>query len=280
MKDKLLIPKIIHVGYQKRRDTYTGQLAYVVYEDHEGAIKKRGSWESWRDKKIQASKFENEPMSGFVLNKKVGDGGGWRHARQAWFRTYDPRGFEIEISANNLVFILQECTSTKGKGLEGEFVYSWDRQQLVLLPVDSEEYRASIEFTERQTSSVDTSALQVGFVYRTRDDQELMYLGHERVYYTSKRTLYQYDYNRGCYNTKTTDHKAKRHVFVNVKDTRAHYSLPGVNEQLPYLVVETKKLDKLLCERLTDEVSTSYADAYDRFLNSKWGKKPETVKTQ
>jgi hypothetical protein len=36
---------------------------------------------------------------------------------------YDPRGFEFEISIPNLLYILQECTSTKGKGLDGEFVY-------------------------------------------------------------------------------------------------------------------------------------------------------------
>jgi hypothetical protein len=35
-------------------------------------------------------------------------------------------GFEFEISIPNLLYILQECTSTKGKGLDGEFVYAWD----------------------------------------------------------------------------------------------------------------------------------------------------------
>jgi hypothetical protein len=35
-----------------------------------------------------------------------------------------PRGFEFEISIPNLLYILQECNSTKG--LDGEFVYAWD----------------------------------------------------------------------------------------------------------------------------------------------------------
>jgi hypothetical protein len=37
---------------------------------------------------------------------------------------YMTRGFEFEISIPNLLYILQECTSTKGKGLDGEFVYA------------------------------------------------------------------------------------------------------------------------------------------------------------
>ena len=281
MKSKLLVPKIIHVGFQRRRDTYTGQLAYVVYEDHEGTIKKRGSWESWRDKKIQSAVFENEPTSGFVLNKKVGDGGGWRHARKAWFRTYDPRGFEFEISAANLVFILQECTSVKGKGLEGEFVYAWDRQQLVLLPVDSQEYRDSVAHTQRQSMSIDPKDLQEGFVYRTKDNEELLYLGYHRFYHTSVKTLYdsyRAGYHRG-YETKTVHHKAKRHIFVNAVNPCVTYRKPKAwSEQIPYLVVETKKLGKLICERVSDDVSPKYADAYESFAKSKWGSQPQVVK--
>ena len=31
MKSTIFIPKLINVGYQNRKDTYTGKLAYVVY---------------------------------------------------------------------------------------------------------------------------------------------------------------------------------------------------------------------------------------------------------
>jgi hypothetical protein len=129
--DKMIIPKTITVGFQNRSDTYTGKLGYVVYTDAKGVLRKESSWNHWRDKKIDSQTFDNVPTSGFVINKKVGETRyGW-NPRMAWVRIYDPRGFEFEISVANLLFILEECTSTKGKGLEGEFVYSWDKADLV-----------------------------------------------------------------------------------------------------------------------------------------------------
>lgn len=47
MKSNLYIPKKIHVGFQKRSDTYTGKLAYVIYEDEKGVLRKQGSWDGW-----------------------------------------------------------------------------------------------------------------------------------------------------------------------------------------------------------------------------------------
>ena len=152
--DKMNIPKKIKVGYQERKDTYTGKLAYVVYIDEKGVLRKAASWESWRDKKLDAHEFDNVPTSGFVLNKKVGDYRGSWNGRQAWIRIYDPRGFEFEISVENLLFILQESSCIKGKGLEGEFVYSWDKSDLVLLPVTSQEYDVSVEFTSMKTMKI------------------------------------------------------------------------------------------------------------------------------
>ncbi|NJO64998.1 MAG: hypothetical protein HC836_44870 [Richelia sp. RM2_1_2] len=40
MKSKLIIPNEIVVGYQKRTDTYSGKLAYVVYKDDKGILRK------------------------------------------------------------------------------------------------------------------------------------------------------------------------------------------------------------------------------------------------
>ena len=76
-KKQLFIPSKIKVGFQKRDGTYTGKLAYVIYYDLTGKLRKETSWESWRDKKITPVEFTNEPTEGFVLNKGVG---GQRHS--------------------------------------------------------------------------------------------------------------------------------------------------------------------------------------------------------
>ena len=137
MNSSIFVPKTINVGYQNRSGTYTGKLAYVIYYDEKGKLRKEASWNSWRDDKIPNDEFENVPTEGFVLNKKAGDySTGWDH-RHAYCRVYDPRGFEFEITIENLLYILENANCIKGKGLEGEFIYGWDGKDLVFTVLPS-----------------------------------------------------------------------------------------------------------------------------------------------
>ena len=139
-KSSLFIPQKVKVGYQNRAGTYTGRLAYIIYYDNKGKLRKEVSWENWRSKDIEPEEFDNTPTEGFVLNKKVGGyKSGWDF-RQSYVRVYDPRGFEFEITVPNLLFILENTSSIKGKGLEGEFVYAWSGTELVLLPTAAPDY--------------------------------------------------------------------------------------------------------------------------------------------
>ena len=71
MNSSIFVPKTINVGYQNRSGTYTGKLAYVIYYDEKGKLRKEASWNSWRDYKIPNDEFDNIPTEGFVLNKKL-----------------------------------------------------------------------------------------------------------------------------------------------------------------------------------------------------------------
>ena len=179
MKTNIFVPKIINVGYQNRKDTYTGKLAYVIYTDEKGVLRKQASWDSWRDSNIEPSTFNNVPLSGFVLNKKVGDTQTHWNFRQAYCRIYDPRGFEFEITIENLLYILENTNSIVGKGLEGDFVYGWDGKDLVLLPVNSPDYKEIQEFTHLMYSdqSISGKDLVVGCTYRGKDGCFYIYLG-------------------------------------------------------------------------------------------------------
>lgn len=178
MNERLTLPKKIKVGFQERSGTYDGLLAYIIYFDAKGVLRKEKSWESWRSKSIEPKEFDNVPTSGFVLNKKVGGyASGWNH-RNTYCRVWDPRGFEFEITLENLLFILQECTSTKGKGLEGQFVYAWDKKDLVLLPVDSEDYKAVVSL-ENKKEKITSKNIIVGGSYKSKLSNELVYLGRE-----------------------------------------------------------------------------------------------------
>lgn len=174
--ERLNIPQTLKVGFNERGDTYTGKLAYVTYVNAKGEIAKQVSWNGWRNKNIDVETYDNEPTEGFVLNRHAGGHkSGWNF-RQSKCRVYDPRGFEFEITIENLLFILQECTSTRGKGLEGKFVYAWSGPDLVLLPVDSEDYKASTTLINKK-EKLSIKTLKLGAAYKGKDDDYLIYIG-------------------------------------------------------------------------------------------------------
>ena len=182
---QLLIPPRLRVGFQERAGTYTGKLAYVIYYDTKGTLRKEKSWQSWRSNKIDPVEFDNVPTDGFVLNKGVGgqrQSWGW-HARNEYVRVYDPRDFEFEISVANLLFILREGTCHPGKGLDGKFVYAWAGTELVLLPVTSLDYQQSTAYTARLDKTVKVKELVPGYTYQTKRRGQWLYLGKFDYYY-------------------------------------------------------------------------------------------------
>lgn len=199
-KSKLFIPEKIKVGFNHRNDTYTGKLGYVIYYDKKGKLRKEKSWLSWchlpagypgarasyyhnKDKEgITPEEFANVPTEGFVLNKTAGGGSsGWHH-RNKCVRIYDPRGFEFEITVENLLFILQHVDCSRGKGLEGEFVYSWSGADLVLLPANTEDFKESSEFTTLQGEKFSLRSLKPGFSYKTKQNKDVIYIGRYHMY--------------------------------------------------------------------------------------------------
>jgi hypothetical protein len=184
LNTSIFIPKKINVGFQERKDTYTQKLAYIIYFDEKNVLRKEKSWEGWRDKKIDNIIHENIPTEGFVLNKKVGDYvSDWNH-RQAYVRVYDPRNFEFEITIENLLYILENATSTKGKGLEGQFIYGWDGKDLILIPIESPDYKEIQSYNEIvfENKSIKAKELIIGATYKTKDNKDLIYMGKYDCY--------------------------------------------------------------------------------------------------
>lgn len=173
----LFIPERIRVGYQKRQGTYTGRLAYIIYYDAKGKIRKEVSWKSWRDDEIEPEEFENTPTEGFVLNKDV-QRCNWSHfsSNRSYIRLYDPRGIEFEITPGNLIGILMESDCNK-RMLFGEFVYAWDGTELLLLPCISESYQEAKKHTARQHQKVSARDLKPGCSYTAKDGKEHIYIG-------------------------------------------------------------------------------------------------------
>lgn len=253
--EQLLIPEKLKLGFQTRNDTYTGKLAFVVYYDKKGVLRKETSWNTWRDSKIDPVDFDNTPTEGFVLNKGVGGARqsyGW-NARNEYIRVYDPRGFEFEISLPNLLFILRECNCNKGKGLEGKFVYAWDKNTLVLLPVNSQEYKQSMRFTDLQDKNISAKDFVPGAVYETRKQEVLIYIGR----YAQLQSIYWH-----VEDLKKTP--KKKYVFWNEKSSKFVF----VSEP------------KSIAVRLGDHIVPNFAELVDKYNSSPFASKPVELFTK
>lgn len=186
-EEKFFIPSKIKVGFQKRDGTYTGKLAYIIYYDNKGILRKEKSWEGWRDKSITPQEIENIPTEGFMLNRQAGGYKSDWNYRQAYCRIWDPRGFEFEITIDNLLWILDFCDCHKGKGLSGKFVYSWVGQDLVLLPECTNEYKVSSVITSKMVSKdFKASDLKPGSLYRVKQAPRDWTIGYSDLYSEQK----------------------------------------------------------------------------------------------
>ena len=217
-KDRIYIPNKIKVGFQKREDTFAGKLAYVIYYDNFGKLRKEGSWTRWRDDKIPALEIENTPTSGLTLNKGI-KRYSWSHysSGRSMIRIYDPRGFEYEIEPSNLVGLLMH-TDCNRREIQGDLVYAWHRGDLLLLPTSSEEYQNAKKYTELQATKVSAKALVPGYTYVTKAQDNIIYLGRHK-YYEIKGSEYTGNHGRAGKN---------QHIFIDAEGERVPFPISSV----------------------------------------------------
>lgn len=183
-ENNFFIPRKIAVGFVNRANTYSGKLSYITYYDNTNKLRKETSWNNWRSEDIEPVYADNIPTSGFILNKSAGGTKwGWNQ-RNTYARIYDPRGFEFEITIDNLLWIL-EYVNTENKELKGQFVYSWYGTDLVLMPVVSTDYEESKRLSEQRYSkkSFKEKDLIPGTLYKMKGKElnELVYIGKVKV---------------------------------------------------------------------------------------------------
>ena len=139
MAEKYLnIPDKLLVGFKNN----SSKLSYVTYYKQDNTIAKEKSWNSWRNKDIPYNEFENTPVTGIIIEGGGGGGYSWSR-RKAYCQIIDPRGFELQISYENLLFILEKHLYDPVNGFTGEFLYGWDGLNIVLVPTDSDDYKYS-----------------------------------------------------------------------------------------------------------------------------------------
>ena len=179
------IPQKLNVGFCNREDTFTGKLAFITYFDEKGKMRKQTSFDNWRDWDIPTEIYDNTPMEGFVINKTVGGHKSywWYGFRKSYFRVYDPRGFEFEIAADNLLYILK-CSSCDNGELHGKFVYAMDGAELVLMPLNSPDYEELEKLNKSRfnKTKITKKNIVVGGTYLAKSGEKLVYLGEHDFY--------------------------------------------------------------------------------------------------
>lgn len=275
-REKFMEPVAFEIEKKKQWEGRQNQMKRYSYSPEQ--IKQNG-WDLYEtfkphthgwsgDITINPLEFDNVPTEGFVLNKKAGGREGsyssW-NPRATYCRVWDPRGFEFEISIPNLLFILQETTSVKGKGLDGEFVYSWDGKDLVLLPVGCDEYTKSAGFTKLQSGKVGVKDLVPGCSYKTKKQEDFIYLGRLNWYEKKQiKTLKEESRGRSRnYNYKQIVSLEKVHVFINKKHELQIFS----------------RLANF-ASRNTDTPVDNYAELMDVYSKSKYSEKPVTLESK
>ena len=275
MNSNIFIPKQIKVGFQNRSDTYTKKLAYIIYYDEKEKLRKENSWNSWRDYKIDPKDFQNEPTEGFVLNKKAGGySTGWNH-RQTYCRVYDPRGFEFEISIENLLYILENTNSIKGKGLEGEFIYGWSGKDLLLIPTSSPDYKEIKAFNEKvhKNEYIKGKDLIIGATYRFKDNSEQIYMGRFQKCNGEDKEYNEYFFARECW---FNHYKSISKQIIEVVDEQCVENYANKMDELEksdYISERDQKQDKYEPYELNDFRKKFEKYSWKRFFYDSNGEK-------
>lgn len=239
MQTKLFIPSKIRVGFQARSDTFTGKLAYIVYYDEKGAIRREYSWNTWRTKDLGFVEFDNDPRDGYIFNKGVQRSREWGSGRSV-IRVYDPRDFEFEIDVDNLIGILMHSDVSKRDIVE-KCVYAWSGGNVILLPVNSEAYQESVIYTAKQSKNLSTKDLIPGIQYHKKKSDDI-------VTYIGFFSIWEWKSDDG----KTHVLKGKKHIFYEKCKYSSVFVWPGITT---------------LSEAVSTEPVADYAYLVDEFFS-------------
>lgn len=244
MQSNLYIPKKIKVGFQKRKDTFTGKLGFVTYIDDKGLLRQENAWNGWRDKSVEPVEYDNEPRSNFVFNKDINRSGHWSDITKV--RIFDTRDFEFEIDVSNMMYILMHSDISK-RDIAEECVFAWSGKTLILLPVNSEEYRNSVVNTKKQNAVFSFKNLILGHTYSTKKHGDVIYLGH-----------HDWSQDRYVGHTKIKEGVGKKHIFYVEKSYGEKFNS-----------LESKDL----AEDISTEVNPKYAELVEKLHKSPYMKK-------
>ena len=112
-KINLIDVENLTIGFNNRKDTYSGKLAFLSYSNNAKSLINEIAFNRWIDKKIPLLKLKNVSTNGFVLAKS-----NLHHLYQktiGFIRVYHPEGFDFEIPLDNFYYLMQYTLIDRGQ---------------------------------------------------------------------------------------------------------------------------------------------------------------------
>lgn len=185
----------------------------------DSASKKRmATVDRYSNKDIESTTMANDTQAGFKIKHVVRQYGG-----QDWWRITDPRGFQLEISSDNVSRILADCTIENSE-IQEPCLWGRDGGANVLIPITSHVYETAKENQARVDKKIGLKDIKIGDTVMLHSGEETTYLGVVWLYEKTKSWSYR-SYGRNNPGDGIEDnlgwvrkHCFKRTVRWNQKD--------------------------------------------------------------
>ena len=155
--------------------------------------------------------IKNEPLEGFQFERSVSR---WSTSNK-WFEINDPRGFTLQISAENLGEILLTAAIDQGK-LKGRYVWGRAGGNNWLVPETHEDYIASKKPKEK-------AEIEIGDIISMGYSENMQYLGKVYLFEEYTKTEY-FDSSTNTWSEQRTSYYSRsqqgRQVTVQQKDEK------------------------------------------------------------
>lgn len=171
------IPAKHYVGMVVRNGSKIPLGFITPWGEDKAAQKRMATVDSWcnagRKDSLPTTVIENTPMLGFKMSGDIRRG--MQGGQDKW-RIVDPRGFELEITSENLSMLLADTTLEKGEILD-QCVWAREGGQNLLLTTVSEEYIEAVKMTEIAASSASWKDVKLGYNITLQNGIKGRYLG-------------------------------------------------------------------------------------------------------
>lgn len=225
------IPEKVYVGFQGRRSQDEVPLGFMTpYTTDAAGQKRRDSVDRWakgygHNKTFNSVIMENKPMVGFRIGRAIRRSGGWNGSGASYIRIEDPRGFELEITIENLAMCMNGNIIEDGEIMQS-CVWGRDGNRNILLPINSDPYKDSVTTKVALENKLSLRDIKTGDKIKLLTGEEGIYLG----------SMYPYTTERYCYHDKKMEVGTKRYVmkYTDRKGTISYvgYSSLKVGEVL------------------------------------------------